>query len=1214
MELGTDSGESYFGLCQAVSENIVNCECYAVDRWAGDGNTEPYDHGVFGNISHYNARHYASFSNLLRMTFDEASALFFNESVDLLHIRGCHAYCAVKHHFESWLPKMSTGGLILIDDIAVEGTKFDGWRFWAEIASQFPSFAFLHSSGLGLLANGRVRDKHPLLSALFNGGSDPQTVRDYYYLCAQSLSDQPLPKPAETSKFRVYSPDSTGYSEARSVIAETLPNEWLTLDLEVPFPSGRLRVDPTDRRSLVEVSEIEIRHSVSNDLLWRLDPTMDELDYGGTAVQVPSESPLTILSFGVDPQLYLPNFEVPDRAATLRIHCRLRVDPDFHSSPAVLEHCSAAIFELGQSVEQLKRKYEEQKALYLQESAAKQQTLEEENARLLEQTQRQSELSLQWAAKQQALEEENARLLEQTQRQSELSLQRAAKQQTLEDENARLQKLVAGVTSDLAAQARRYNRESQLWASRQQHVERERTALQISLQAEGRRAEERLRNLNAIRSSFSWQITSPLRAVGTLVLKAHELFLKCLYQSSAFVITGKIIAKAVSGGYFPLGRFFLPSNPLFSPQFYASSNPDLSRSRNLWGHYIGFGADEGRDPHPLFNTRYYTVNNPDVVRRRLNPLIHYYAFGANENRQPHPEFDPVEYLRERHDVAENRVNPLLHYWQYGRYDIPSTVLRPSVTHEQANPGASRQCSGSDAATTVVPNGPLFSIVMPVFNTAAGVLRQAIESVRRQSYSKWQLCIYDDGSDRTETASILKEYIELQDARIEIEFGATTQGIAKASNAASVLARGDYIGFLDHDDELDCDALLEIAKALERNPTLDAVYTDQDTINADGHRIGTLLKPDWSPELFRGVMFVNHLLVVRAELFRELGGFDSRFERIQDFEFMLRVSEKTDKVGHIPRILYHWRAVPGSVASATNAKGPLEPVQASAVNAHLQRLGIGAIAIPHPSLPHRMTIRAISRSTHPRVIIAVRDTPEPSTFAVHSIVERSSYPNFLVAVSPVVSRALPDDPRIYVANLEEVHRRLDAHDFLIWIDADLEIVEKDWIETLLIYCEQPDVGCASPLILLGETVWCSGLVLGVDHGLGYSMRGRPPRSDGYAGSLSCAREVSSVSGECLMVSARLFQQSGGNVKYFSTSVFDGADLSLRARALGRRNIVTPQAIVRRRIEPAAPIGCKLDADLFSDRWHSLVQEGDPYYISKYVPQIPVCSQVLATAHA
>jgi hypothetical protein len=183
VELGTYYGESYFGFCQAVQEASIDCRCYAVDNWEGDLHTGRYGPSVFENVSANNAL-YAPFSKLLRMSFKDAQELFSEGTIDLLHLDGCHTYEAVNLDFDAWLPKVTKGGVILMHDIAVTTGDFGVWRFWEEVSRQFPSFAFLHSSGLGVLANGLPNcSESPLLSALFSGTDDPQTLRDYYELC-----------------------------------------------------------------------------------------------------------------------------------------------------------------------------------------------------------------------------------------------------------------------------------------------------------------------------------------------------------------------------------------------------------------------------------------------------------------------------------------------------------------------------------------------------------------------------------------------------------------------------------------------------------------------------------------------------------------------------------------------------------------------------------------------------------------------------------------------------------------------------------------------------------------------------------------------------------------------------------------------------------------------------------------------------------------------
>jgi GT2 family glycosyltransferase len=727
-------------------------------------------------------------------------------------------------------------------------------------------------------------------------------------------------------------------------------------------------------------------------------------------------------------------------------------------------------------------------------------------------------------------------------------------------------------------------------------------AARLETLKERRRADELHQEISALRTSLSWRLTVPLRFLAGVLMKPHQWLLRALYESPAFPWLGKPFAKCVYVWALPGTGVLLPRNPLFSVDFYSNSNRDLKPGRDLWAHYLGFGADEGRNPHPLFSTSYYLHKSPDVISKGLNPLMHYTAHGAAENRFPHPSFDPYYYLTQRPDVKASGINPLLHYWEYGR-DDGLHAIRPKA----ASPFRSGSVAVSPELRPTAAYASsllVFSILLPTFNTPPELLRLAIGSVLRQTYPRWQLCIYDDGSSRKDTLAMLKEYAASGDSRIVIEFGEVNLGIARASNAALALARGDYIGMLDHDDELDVEALQEVVGLLNQDPTLDAVYTDQDYVDAQGNPIGTLLKPNWSPEMFRGVMFVNHLLVVRAELARRVGAFDPAFDRVQDFEFMLRVSESTDKIGHVRRILYHWRSIPGSVASGANSKGILEPLQAAAVNAHLSRCGIRATAAPHPSLAHRLTLRPTERSTFPRVIVAIRDgTSGSAVQAAQAIVHQSTYRNLIVCVPPPLLRNPPDDQRICARGLDEVHQQLENEDFLVWIGGDLQVVTPDWIETLLMYCEQPDVACAAPLILQDGRVWCAGLVLGMNDSVGRVMKGLPPDSDGYAGSLSCSREVSAVSGECLMIRGSMFRRLGGNIKYYSRSTLDGADLALRGLTVKRRSIVTPRAVVRKHQAEVTHAGCRLDEELFADRWQELIRQGDPFYNSNFLPAAP-----------
>lgn len=723
--------------------------------------------------------------------------------------------------------------------------------------------------------------------------------------------------------------------------------------------------------------------------------------------------------------------------------------------------------------------------------------------------------------------------------------------------------------------------------------------------ARGRQVADLDTQVRNLRNSASWKLTAPLR----YVVEGASHLLNLFYKTSAFRWTGKGLARLISSVAIPGGRWLLPHNPLFDDAFYREQYKDAAKSKNPWAHYLAFGADEDRNPHPLFDTSFYLERYPDVAASGINPIVHYFEYGATEGRNPHAAFDTSYYLDSDPDLR-GRINPLLHYWLYGqaegrRPSPPSDTMPPAAEISKSELIQTEQTQPQVCALVHLP-GPSIGVIMPTYNTPERCLRLAIDSVRRQEYVHWRLYIYDDGSTNPETLQVLREYAT-GDNRVLIQFGMSNTGIARATNAALAMAQGDYVTMLDHDDELTPNALLEVVQILRTDSTIDALYTDQAYLSADGKLVEPFFKPDWSPELFRGVMFVGHLLVVRLDLARKLGGFDPNFDRVQDFEFMLRLSEATRNIRHLPKVLYYWRRIPGSVAFGGNEKGLIEGIQAAAVNGHLSRLRIPATGVPHPRLSHRLLIEPNVRTTFPKVSVVVRNNANGAwpTECMRSVLDRSTYPNLNISVSSEIMRALALPPaRVQVYDSDLVYNACSSSDYTVWIDADLEVMTPNWIELLLLYCEQADIALAAPLIVKpDDTVWHAGLVLGMDGSIGYSMRGLTADSDGYAGSLSCAREVTAVSGECFMVSAASFSEVGGAVRYYKTPVFQGADFALRGFTMKRRNICTPRVVLRKTGVLEEPSGWDLDRELFWDRWSGLARLGDPYHNPNFVPLSP-----------
>jgi GT2 family glycosyltransferase len=510
------------------------------------------------------------------------------------------------------------------------------------------------------------------------------------------------------------------------------------------------------------------------------------------------------------------------------------------------------------------------------------------------------------------------------------------------------------------------------------------------------------------------------------------------------------------------------------------------------------------------------------------------------------------------------------------------------------------------ARRVLPETPLFSVLTPAYNSKPEWLAEAALSLLNQTFADWEWCIVDDGSDNRETKKLL-ESLSSVSPRVRVTFAANA-GISAATNQALDLARGEYVCFLDHDDLLHPFALEAMQEKMGEG--CDVIYSDEDKLDdASGTLIEPFFKPDWSPEYFRGVMYVGHLLCVRRELAQKTR-FDSTYNGVQDFEFMLRLSEKGVSIGHIPRVLYHWRKTPGSIAEKTDAKPQIGELQERAVNEHLERVKLAARAAKS-ALPHRLTLVPAKPDRFARVsiIIPTRDAPEVFGRCLKSIFERTSYPDFEVIV---MDNETTDERSLLLMEEYPVRRILfpgpfnfsrannqgaavATGEFLVFLNNDTEVITDDWLQHLVYYAEQPEVGAAGALLAYEDrTVQHAGVALGIRGTADHTMRRFPLDVDGYAGSLVCAREVSAVTGACLMIRTTLFEEVGGLNEHFFTAYQD-VDLCLRLRARGLRVICTPRALLLHRESISRQSYYDMiDRMLLLDQWEEVIERGDPYY--------------------
>jgi O-antigen biosynthesis protein len=652
----------------------------------------------------------------------------------------------------------------------------------------------------------------------------------------------------------------------------------------------------------------------------------------------------------------------------------------------------------------------------------------------------------------------------------------------------------------------------------------------------------------------------------------------------------------------------LQRSGLFDEQFYCESNPDIASAEiSPLEHFLYVGAFEGRRPNPLFDPAYYLTIYPEVAKAGVNPAIHYLTIGALDGRDPSPEFDTSFYLAANPDAAGKSVNALVHFLRFGaregRLRLPPERYQRDLLELQRYTAA---CRGQ----INLRYRPLLSVLMPTFNTPPIYLEAAVRSVMTQAYPNWELRIVDDGSSNVATLEALKR-AAAWDERIFVVCNANNRGISRATNDALYAAHGEYVAMLDHDDELTVDALYEIVLALNSDPAVDVIYTDQDYVTPGGKPAGHFLKPDWSPTLFRGVMYVGHLLAVRRDLAVEVGGFDSRFDLIQDFEFMVRISERARKIHHVPKVLYHWRKIPESVAGGGKADRGIEQLQVAAVQAHLERLQLKGRARSNPRHAHRAFIElgAAELDCDFDLFLHGRAAAEAGSATIEDALNRTacqiaraavprSWFNVKIARNEILAVDIADATFSEADRLSKFLAESSA-EFVLAVAADIAIETNCWIELLAVAAQEPDVAAACATVLsVDGLVAHAGLIMGSDGSVKPAMRGFDPEVDGYAGSLSCAREISAAWADVVLLRRSVIAPLLPPKPNYVTADFFVADLTLRATRSGLRVLCIPYVRGRRLATADADAERRLDALIQQDIWAGATLR-DPFYNPNFV---------------
>lgn len=524
--------------------------------------------------------------------------------------------------------------------------------------------------------------------------------------------------------------------------------------------------------------------------------------------------------------------------------------------------------------------------------------------------------------------------------------------------------------------------------------------------------------------------------------------------------------------------------------------------------------------------------------------------------------------------------------------------------------------------------PKFSIVVPLYQTNPDYLREMIESVCAQTYPNWQLCMADGSPTEaeapvghTELTGILEEYAA-RDSRIGYVTLAQNQGISGNTNAALQMATGDYIVLVDHDDILPENALYEFAAAVNRDRTIDMLYSDEDKISMDGKKyFEPHFKPDFNLDLLCSVNYICHLFAARADVVERAGGFWEEYDGAQDLDFILRCSEQAGNICHVPKILYHWRCHMDSTAANPESKLYAFEAGRRAIEAHYQRLSIPARVENAAFYGMYRTIYEWKEEPLVSIIIPNKDHAGDLAKCLDSIYEKSDYRNFEFVI--VENNSTEQETFDYYKKLEAEHDNVRVvyyeggfnyskinnfgaaaarGEYFLLLNNDTELIEGNCIRELLGYCMREDVGIVGAKLLYeDDTIQHAGVVVGFGGTAGHAYIGKSRYDTGYFGRLLCAQDYSAVTAACLMTKRSVYEEVGGLTEELAVA-FNDVDYCLKVRETGKLVVYNPYAELyhyesKSRGYEDSPDKVERfngEVEVLLSRWRDIIEAGDPYY--------------------
>lgn len=516
--------------------------------------------------------------------------------------------------------------------------------------------------------------------------------------------------------------------------------------------------------------------------------------------------------------------------------------------------------------------------------------------------------------------------------------------------------------------------------------------------------------------------------------------------------------------------------------------------------------------------------------------------------------------------------------------------------------------------------PLISIVVPAYRTPETFLRQMIDSVRSQTYGNWELCIANGSPEDEKMGEILREYHE-KDSRVSFKNLKENLGIAENTNEAFAMAKGEFVGLLDHDDLLAPNALYEIISRLQEE-TVDAVYTDEDKVTTDlTEHFQPHLKPDFNLDLLRSNNYICHFFVVRRAIVEKVGGFRREFDGAQDYDFIFRCVETSRAVAHVPEILYHWRTHKASTADNPASKMYAFEAGRRAIEAHLERTQTPGTVSHTKDYGFYRVQYPVKKQEKISILIPNKDEKESLKSCLESIWQKSTYKNYEIII--IENNSTTEEIFEYYRELESAHENLRVvawekefnysainnfgaryatGEYLLFLNNDVTVITQDWLEEMLGVCQRKEVGAVGVKLFYPDgTIQHAGCVVGLGGVAGHLFVDMPGDRTGYLHKASLLQDLSAVTAACMMMKKAVFWEAGGFTEKLAVA-FNDVDLCLKVREKGWLIVYDPyvqlyhmESKTRGAEDDKQKVRrFQTEIEYMRSHWLKILKGGDPYY--------------------